>query len=84
MLLEGPTVFATPYKVIETDYETYSCVYACISFDNYKTEFAFVFSRSPQNSGPATEKCAAVFNRNGVEFSKFEVVPHTAECVYRA
>ncbi|KAG7177237.1 crustacyanin-A2 subunit [Homarus americanus] len=84
MLIDAPSVFAAPYEVIETDYETYSCVYSCITTDNYKSEFAFVFSRTPQTSGPAVEKCAAVFNKNGVEFSKFVPVSHTAECVYRA
>ncbi|XP_042855420.1 crustacyanin-A2 subunit-like [Penaeus japonicus] len=84
MLIDFPTALAAPYEVIETDYENYACVYSCIDWDNYKSEFGFVFSRTPQNSGPASDKCASVFRRNGVDFSTFNVVPHTAECVYRA
>nr|XP_053635313.1 crustacyanin-A2 subunit [Cherax quadricarinatus] len=84
MLIDAPSVFASPYEVIETDYDTYSCVYSCVTTDKYKSEFGFVFSRTPQTSGPAAEKCAAVFNKNGVEFSKFKPVQQTAECVYRA
>ncbi|XP_071551631.1 crustacyanin-A2 subunit-like [Panulirus ornatus] len=84
MLLDAPSVFASPYEVIETDYDTYSCVYSCISTDNYKSEFGFVFSRFPKTEGLALQKCAEVFNKNGVDFSLFEPVSHTAECVYRA
>ena len=84
MLIDFPTVFAAPYEVIDTDYETYSCVYSCIEWDNYKSEYGFVFSRTPQSTGPANAKCAAVFRNNGVDFSRFAQVEHTAECVYRA
>ncbi|XP_066941258.1 crustacyanin-A2 subunit-like [Macrobrachium rosenbergii] len=84
MLIDFPTVFAAPYQVIETDYYTYSCVYSCLEWGGYKTEFAFVFSRNPQNGGSATAKCAEVFKRSGIDFSKFVKVPHSAECVYRA
>ncbi|XP_071551818.1 LOW QUALITY PROTEIN: crustacyanin-A2 subunit-like [Panulirus ornatus] len=84
MLLDAPSVFAAPYEVIETDYDTYSCVYSCISTGNFKSEFGFVFSRTAQTSGPALQKCASVFQKNGVEFSKFVPVSQTAECVYRS
>ncbi|ROT83832.1 crustacyanin subunit A [Penaeus vannamei] len=84
MLIDFPTVFAAPYEVIETDYDSYSCVYSCIEMSGYKAEFGFVFSRTPQTSGPANDKCASVFRKNGVDFSSFSDVAHTAECVYRA
>ncbi|ROT83808.1 crustacyanin-A [Penaeus vannamei] len=78
-----PVLFAAPYEVIETDYETYSCVYSCI-WNGYKSEFGFVFSRTPQTSGPANDKCAPSSAKNGVDFALFNDVAHTAECVYRA
>ncbi|XP_027238707.2 crustacyanin-A2 subunit [Penaeus vannamei] len=84
MLIDFPTVFAAPYEVIETDYDSYSCVYSCIDWNGYKSEFGFVFSRTPQTSGPANDKCASVFRKNGVDFALFNEVAHTAECVYRA
>ncbi|KAK7086096.1 Crustacyanin-A2 subunit [Halocaridina rubra] len=84
MLIDFPSVLGVPYQIIETDYDTYSCVYSCIDWGDYKTEFGFVFSRTPQNGGPATDRCKAVFKRNNIDFSKFVTVPHTAECVYRA
>ncbi|ROT83844.1 crustacyanin subunit A [Penaeus vannamei] len=71
MLIDFPTVFAAPYEVIETDYDSYSCVYSCIEMSGYKAEFGFVFSRTPQTSGPANDKCASVFRKNGVDFSSF-------------
>ncbi|XP_027233291.2 crustacyanin-A2 subunit [Penaeus vannamei] len=84
MLVDFPSAFAAPYEVIETDYDSYSCVYSCIGTDNYKSEFGFVFSRTPQNSASAISRCASVFRRNGVDFSLFSAVPHTSDCVYRA
>ncbi|XP_068226342.1 crustacyanin-A2 subunit-like [Palaemon carinicauda] len=84
MLIDFPTIMGYPYEIIDTDYDTYSCVYSCVNWNSYKTEFAFVFSRTPENNGPATEKCKAVFNESGIDFSKFVPVPHTEECVYRA
>ncbi|XP_071551623.1 crustacyanin-A2 subunit-like [Panulirus ornatus] len=84
MLIDAPSVFASPYEVIETDYENYSCVYSCITTDNYKSEFGFVYSRFPKAEGPALQKCASVFAKNGVDFSLFNPVSHTAQCVYRA
>ncbi|ROT62661.1 crustacyanin subunit A [Penaeus vannamei] len=84
MLIDFPTVFAAPYEVIETDYDSYACVYSCIDTDKYKSEFGFVFSRTPQNSASAISRCASVFRRNGVDFSLFNPVPHTSECVYNA
>ncbi|XP_066942281.1 crustacyanin-A2 subunit-like [Macrobrachium rosenbergii] len=84
MLIDFPTVMGWPYEVVDTDYDTYSCAYSCVDWNAYKTEFAFVFSRTPENNGPATAKCKAIFNKHGVDFSKFLTVPHTDDCVYRA
>ncbi|XP_037800117.1 crustacyanin-A2 subunit-like [Penaeus monodon] len=84
MLVDFPNTIAAPFQVIATDYHTYSCVYSCIAFDGYKAEFGFIYSRTPQTSGPATDKCAAVFRANGVNVSAFKSVSHAADCVYRA
>nr|ACL37113.1 crustacyanin-A2 precursor [Panulirus cygnus] len=84
MLLDGPTMIAAPFEVVETDYKSYSCVYSCNSMGGYRAEFGFVFTRSLANAGPAAERCAAVFNKNGVEFSRFEPISHPKDCVYRA
>ncbi|XP_068226335.1 crustacyanin-A2 subunit-like [Palaemon carinicauda] len=84
MLIDFPTVLGYPYVVIDTNYETYACVYSCVDWNEYKTEFAFVFSRTPENNGPATAKCKKVFSKRGIDFSKFVTVPHTEECTYRA
>lgn len=79
-----PTAIAAPFQVLATDYHSYSCVYSCIAYDNYKAEFGFVYSRTPQTSGPATDKCAAVFSANGVNVSAFRPISHGADCVYWA
>ncbi|XP_071544071.1 crustacyanin-A2 subunit-like [Panulirus ornatus] len=84
MLLDAPSMIAASFEVVETDYKTYSCVYSCNSLGDYKADFGFVFTRSLAHAGPAAERCAEVFNKNGVEFSRFEPVPHPKDCVYRA
>ncbi|KAK7086097.1 hypothetical protein SK128_008425 [Halocaridina rubra] len=84
MQVDFPDVIGSPFKVIETDYESYSCVYSCLDWSSYKTEFGFVFSRSPQNSGIATKKCAEVFKRNGVDVGKFMTIPQSSKCDYRS
>ncbi|KAK4322107.1 hypothetical protein Pmani_007120 [Petrolisthes manimaculis] len=84
MLLDFPTVFAAPYQVLATDYESYSCIYSCIDTNGFKSEFGFVFSRSPTSDGSAEAKCAAVFAKNGIDFSRFQRVSHNADCIYKA
>ncbi|XP_068226347.1 crustacyanin-A2 subunit-like [Palaemon carinicauda] len=84
MLIDFPTVMGYPYEVIDTDYNTYSCVYSCVDWNAYKTEFAFVFSRNPENNGLATSKCKTIFTKYGIDFKKFVAVPHTDDCVYKA
>nr|XP_027230095.1 crustacyanin-A2 subunit-like [Penaeus vannamei] len=84
MLVDFPATIAAPFQVLATDYHSYSCVYSCIAYDNYKAEFGFVYSRTPQTSGPATDKCAAVFSANGVNVSAFRPVSHGTDCIYRA
>ncbi|XP_068223784.1 crustacyanin-A2 subunit-like [Palaemon carinicauda] len=78
--LDFPGVIGSPYKVIETDYENYSCVYSCIDWSGYKTEFGFVFSRTQENWGHATEKCSEVFKKNGVDFNNFVAIPQSSDC----
>ncbi|ROT83794.1 crustacyanin subunit A [Penaeus vannamei] len=76
--------FSPPYEVVETDYDSYSCVYSCIDWNGYKSSSASSSPAPPQTSGPANDKCASVFRKNGVDFALFNEVAHTAECVYRA
>ncbi|ROT83810.1 crustacyanin subunit A [Penaeus vannamei] len=78
MLIDFPTVFAAPYEVIETDYDSYSCVYSCIDWNGYKSEFVFRLPVQRTTSAPPSSR------KNGVDFSSFNEVAHTAECVYRA
>merc|ERR1719204_880308 len=59
-------VFPANYRIIETDYDSYSCVYTCTETSGFKTEFGFVFSRYYDNNNDATIKCAIAFKRNGI------------------
>ncbi|ROT83789.1 crustacyanin subunit A [Penaeus vannamei] len=73
--------FAAPYEVIETDYETYSCVYSCIDWNGYKSEFGFVFLPHPTDfrSSEQRQVAPSVFRKNGVDFALFNEVAHTGE-----
>ncbi|ROT83788.1 crustacyanin subunit A [Penaeus vannamei] len=84
MLIDFPTVFAAPYEVIETDYETYSCVYSCIDWNGYKSEFGFVFSRTPQTSGQRTTSAPPSSARTESTSPYSMTLLIRPKCVYRA
>ena len=82
MLVDFPDTFAAPYVVLDTDYTTYSCVYSCIGWDAYKSEFGFTFSRQPGGGALADQRCARVFAQQGVDYRQFQQVTHDQTCRY--
>merc|ERR1711962_1285464 len=60
------------YKVLETDYESYSCVYSCTTTNAFKAEFGFIFTRNPKDAQYAFAKCGEKFVANGINFAKFK------------
>jgi len=66
--------FPANYKVIETDYTSYSCVYSCTQTNAFKTEYGFIYSRNLSNNHVAAYNCAKAFKKNGIEFENFKPV----------
>merc|ERR1712198_73646 len=66
--------FPANYKVIETDYTSYSCVYSCTQTNAFKTEYGFIYSRNLSNNHVAAHNCAKAFKKNGIEFANFKPV----------
>ncbi|CAL4061267.1 unnamed protein product [Meganyctiphanes norvegica] len=67
-----PDSFPANYRVIDTDYTSYSCVYSCTTTNNFKSEFGFVFSRSAGGADRAWAKCGMPFLRNKINFAKLK------------
>jgi len=59
-------------KVVETDYERYSCVYSCTTTNGFKAEFGFIFTRDPKDAEYAFAKCGSQFVSKGINFAKFK------------
>lgn len=67
-----PDTFPANYQVMETDYTSYSCVYSCTTTSNHKSEFGFVFSRTPEGVNSAWTKCGPSFLKNRIDFAKLK------------
>ncbi|CAL4106414.1 unnamed protein product, partial [Meganyctiphanes norvegica] len=67
-----PDTFPANYQVMETDYSSYSCVYSCTTTNNHKSEFGFVFSRTPEGVNSAWTKCGPSFLKNRIDFAKLK------------
>jgi lipocalin len=69
-----------PYKILETDYDTYAAVYGCIPLPFFKIEFAWILARQPTFGldQAALANVRGVFQRNGVDLQYFKNV--TQDC----
>ncbi|CAL4068564.1 unnamed protein product [Meganyctiphanes norvegica] len=67
-----PDTFPADYRVIDTDYTSYSCVYSCTTTSNFKSEFGFVFSRKPEDIHKAWMKCGPSYLLNGINYAKLK------------
>ncbi|KAK3856686.1 hypothetical protein Pcinc_037013 [Petrolisthes cinctipes] len=78
-------MFASPYTVLDTDYENYSCIYSCIDYNhNYYSDFAFIFTRSPSLSDQHLRKCQKAFSDINVDISRFSRTEQGSSCPYDA
>ncbi|XP_068226189.1 crustacyanin-C1 subunit-like [Palaemon carinicauda] len=74
--------FAAPLVILDTDYENYACLYSCMDYSNYYSDFAFVFSRTPELEDKYLSKCQAAFRDIGVDTSRFEKTVQGSHCDY--
>ncbi|KAK4322113.1 hypothetical protein Pmani_007126 [Petrolisthes manimaculis] len=78
-------MFASPYTVLDTDYENYSCIYSCIDYNhNYYSDFAFIFTRSPSLSDQHLRSCQKAFTDINVDISRFSRTEQGSSCPYDA
>ncbi|XP_071551819.1 crustacyanin-C1 subunit-like [Panulirus ornatus] len=75
--------WAAPYVILETDYSNYACIYSCHDYNfGYYSDFAFVFSRSPDLADKYEERCVAVFKGINVDTSRFTKTLQGSSCPY--
>ncbi|XP_027221670.1 apolipoprotein D [Penaeus vannamei] len=70
------------YNVLETDYETFSAVYACTQLDLFKQEFAWVLARTPQLAPDALQQAVDVFAAFNIDVTRFQLTDQGETCVY--
>ena len=81
------------YDILETDYESYAFIYSCTNLLGglYRTEYAFVLSRTPIVSGtPAyaqiNERMSRVYKEKlgepGYDLTNLRLTRHDVGCVY--
>lgn len=70
------------YNVLDTDYETYSCVYACAQVGELREQFAWILSRTEELDADTLTAARAVYESNGIDVSFFQDTPQGGDCVY--
>ncbi|CAL4166092.1 unnamed protein product, partial [Meganyctiphanes norvegica] len=79
---ENPS-FAAPFVILDTDYDSYACIYSCMDFNNrYVSDFGFVWSRVPDMHPTKFDKCKAAFASISVDTGRLETVKHGDTCNY--
>ncbi|XP_042866929.1 apolipoprotein D-like [Penaeus japonicus] len=70
------------YNVLETDYVTFSAVYACTQLDIFKQEFAWVLAREAQLSPEVLQQARDVFSAFDIDVTNFLPTDQGETCVY--
>ncbi|XP_037785848.1 apolipoprotein D-like [Penaeus monodon] len=70
------------YNVLETDYVTFSAVYACTQLDIFKQEFAWVLARTPQLTPEVLQQAKDVFAAFDIDVTNFQPTDQGETCVY--
>jgi len=71
-------VIPANFKVLNTDYDSYSCIYSCTTTGGFKSEFGFIWTRNPKDAEYAFAQCGSTFVQNGINFAKFK--QHDQSC----
>ncbi|CAL1547349.1 unnamed protein product, partial [Lymnaea stagnalis] len=69
---------AAEYRVVETDYKTYSLVYSCTLFAGlFRTEFAWILSRTTSLDGALVTRLEQKLASYNVNVAAFEGTNHS-------
>ncbi|CAL4106417.1 unnamed protein product [Meganyctiphanes norvegica] len=75
--------FASPYVILATDYDNYSCIYSCTDYNgNFVSDFLHVWSRSPNMNQNHFNKCVEVYRKHGLDVNRLEIIDQGANCNY--
>jgi len=79
---ESPS-FAAPFVILDTDYDSYACIYSCMDFNNrYVSDFGFIWSRVADMHPIKFDKCKAAFASISVDTGRLVTVKHGDDCNY--
>ncbi|CDW78698.1 apolipoprotein d [Stylonychia lemnae] len=80
-----PYVPAGDYRVVDTDYESYSLVYSCLDIpDQGKLEYAWILSRTPELADSLFQHASDVLKKKVKDYdqSKFHHTKQGKDCTY--
>ncbi|XP_064082822.1 apolipoprotein D-like [Macrobrachium nipponense] len=80
--VEFPGHGAGDYHVLDTDYETFSCVYSCGQVGPLRVEYAWLLTRNVIVDEALVERANQVFTKNGIDVSNFQPTHQGDDCPY--
>lgn len=69
-------------QVVETDYESYSCVHSCLAMMGFRAAFSWVLSRRPTLDPALLQRCHDRLNKWGVDTSALVPTTQGEVCVF--
>ena len=74
------------YRVVSTDYTSYSLIYSCSTFLWFKTEYAWILTRQPQITQARKKELFAILQQKvpTLDFSNFYETKQGGECQYKS
>ncbi|CAL4065178.1 unnamed protein product, partial [Meganyctiphanes norvegica] len=75
--------FASPYVILDTDYDNYSCIYSCTDYNgDFVSDWLFVWSRSSTLDAQYMDKCLVAYRKLGLDVNRLEKVTQGSDCDY--
>ena len=70
------------YRVLDTDYTSFACVYECVSAGVFKFEFGWILARNNVLSEQELNRAYDVFKKYGIDIGKFVPTKQGDDCNY--
>ncbi|CAL4153158.1 unnamed protein product, partial [Meganyctiphanes norvegica] len=75
--------WAAPFVILDTDYDSYACIYSCMDFNNqFVADFGFVWSRIPDMHIMNFEKCRTAFTKIALNTERIQIIKQGDDCKY--
>ncbi|XP_063868667.1 crustacyanin-A2 subunit-like isoform X1 [Scylla paramamosain] len=82
LTVEAEGVPSAPYVVVDTDYETYSCVHSCMSMMGFRAAFSWIVARRPTLDPALIAHCKDQLHKWDIDTSTMLPVRQGKNCPY--